>query len=44
MIRKVGKKWVLYFSDGRKEEFKSKAAAERRESQVKMFKHIKKDK
>lgn len=39
MIIKVGDKWELRFSDGRKEVFNSEAAAKKREAQVKYFKH-----
>lgn len=42
MIVKEGNKWKLKFSDGREEEFDSKEAAEKRERQVKYFKHLKK--
>lgn len=42
MIRHEGNEWVLYSHDGKKVlgRFPSKEAAERREGQVKMFKHM----
>ena len=45
MIRKVGEKWVLFSSDGKKQlgEFDSKEAALKRERQIQFFKHQKAD-
>jgi hypothetical protein len=45
MIRKVGEKWVLFSSDGKKElgKFDSKEAALKRERQIQFFKHQKAD-
>jgi len=42
VIRHEGSKWVLHFSDGRKETFDTEAAAKKREQQVQYFKHQKK--
>ena len=42
VIRHEGDKWVLHFSNGRKEAFDSEEAAQRREQQIQYFKHTKK--
>lgn len=42
VIRHEGDKWVLHFSDGRKEAFDSEEAARRREQQIQYFKHTRK--
>lgn len=39
VIKKVGNKWCLYFSNNRKECFPSRKQAEKREKQVNYFKH-----
>lgn len=41
MIVKQGNKYILEFSDGRKETFSSEKAAKDREQQVNYFKHRK---
>ncbi|MGE4535418.1 hypothetical protein, partial [Halomonas sp.] len=42
VIKREGNKWVLYSKDGSKKlgEFDSKEAAEKREKEIKMFKHM----
>ena len=42
VIRHEGSKWVLHFSDGRKETFSTEEKAKAREKQVNYFKHRKK--
>lgn len=40
MIKQEGNKWVLHFSDGRKESFSSEKKAKDRERQVNYFKYL----
>ncbi len=42
MIKQVGSKWVLFSQDGSKKlgTFASRAAAEEREKEIEMFKHM----
>ena len=44
MIRHEKGKWVLHFSDGRKEEFDSEEAAKHREAQINYFVYLDKKK